>query len=285
MGSKLANKASTGLGISVQQYKTPLTTPSSALDSKSKAKTPSVDVDSQPSIIDDYQPVDVKANVDEKVATLESAAVHSEGGGSLVKPRLVKGGAGLWNFRLPVSFTVPSTATVVSAVIPCDVTSSVEWTSLSNLFSEYRLVGGHVAFSSGGVPIDMTSINNMLVLGYDPADGSALTSTRNGCELEQHKLFAAATVSNGAGAIVCTSLNSTKGAPLTFDFSTDTRRALSFNSSGNVNAAPGQWKSLPVAGSNPGLDGWIKPYLTCTGSASNALVGIIYYDVQVRARH
>jgi hypothetical protein len=185
-------------------------------------------------------------------------------------------------FSLPVSFAAANTAgTVCAATYPVDVTNSTEWAALSALYDEYRFVGGRLKWNllqPTAAAAGFTTADQMPVFAFDPQDNAALTSTRNGCEFAQHKLYACPNVSGVGGTL-------TNGTPLDFTWKTKPVTALSIDNSGNVTFTPGVWKKMPVAGSNAAYDGVLKFFCTnAQANGTNFVCGILYMDVEVRSR-
>ncbi len=182
---------------------------------------------------------------------------------------------------LPVSFSFVNTAAnTVAVAAAVDLTTSVEWTNLQALYDEYRFISGKTCWQaltpSAGVTPDV-----MPVMAWDPVDSTVLTNTRNGCELKHHKLYSFPNNSGGNGVVI-------GDRPMTFVYAPVKRSAMesvAINSSGNITAAPGMWKSLPTAGSNAAPDGYIKMYWTNgTAGLSAVVVGIHYWTVECRSR-
>lgn len=69
-------------------------------------------------------------------------------------------------------------------------TACTEWSTLAALFDEYKCTGGHCDFiySNATSAQAVAKIpNNIPVIGYDPSDGTALTSSVAVTQLAQHK--------------------------------------------------------------------------------------------------
>lgn len=180
---------------------------------------------------------------------------------------------------LPTSFTYSnSAANLVTGSINIDVSAVSEWASLQALYDEYRFDGAVVKFQTL-VASSGTTSDTMLVLAYDPTDSTVLNSTRAGCELSRHKLFALPNVA-GASGVIC------DGKPLTYSFSCSKNEAFAISSTGSLNYLPGAWKSLPNAGFNGAPDGCLKIHWANGGAISVPVVtGIFYYRVSFRSRN
>lgn len=181
---------------------------------------------------------------------------------------------------LPVSAGLTNGATnVLSGIVNVDPTASTEWSSLQQLYDEYRLVGGVIHFTTLTTAqlVGAATSDTMLVLCYDPVDNTALTNTRNGCELSQHKLFAFPV--SGSTAVA------PGASPYEFRWNVPLKEGVSVSSTGTLFTSPGVWKNLPSNGSNGSTDGFIKSYWTnAAASAANVIGMVIYYRIQFRSR-
>ncbi len=190
-------------------------------------------------------------------------------------------------FVLPISFAMQTTggAGILSAPLAVDVSTSTEWSSLAALFDEFRVLRGKMDFmvmapagaltTSGATTF---SPNSMLVLAWDPADATALTSTRGGCEIQQHQLYASSMRYAGAAG----SYSGVYEGKHSFHFQVAKYAELIMGGAPSTNASPGYWKQTVA----PGTDGWVKPYLqTLMGTLNdNSVGGILYLTVQLRCR-
>lgn len=188
-----------------------------------------------------------------------------------------------------MSTTVAGLTSAVVAVSPD--ANVAEWNAFAALYDEYRVHGGRVKFwvssqtlnptASGGLGVD-----NMFVMGWDPAGAASLASVREGCELAQHALFAPSLVLGDS-----TSLGAERfgyvlqgGKPLEFHWRTGKARALVVQS-GLLSYTPGAWKSIEAAGSN-NPDGSIKGFgqFASTGGVRTVISGVVYLDIEFRSR-
>ncbi len=186
---------------------------------------------------------------------------------------------------LPISVSFTMTSGLVSNSLAVNVTDSVEWPQLAALFDEYRLLGGRLDYTvqstAGSGP------DGMFGICWDPVDNAIPTGVRNIAEHKFHKLVGGSywgVPANGqrfgeSGFL----LQGCK--PLRFAFSTQHSKALAITATGSVDASPGMWKRLPVAGSNGSPDGWIKVYLSSAGTGTGpGAGGILYLEVELRVR-
>lgn len=168
--------------------------------------------------------------------------------------------------------------------------NSAEFGAFLLLYDEYRVRGGRVEYflpclspagGSAGVSQD-----SMHVMVYDSVDTTALTSVRNGCEYEQHKLIAPAPVLGTAtsSATMKWGFSNTTGKPFVFEFTTPQAGSMAISGGGSVTQSAGQWKSLNnVASNNP--DGCIKVYnVSDYSTAATTCTGVVHLDIQFRRR-
>ncbi len=196
-------------------------------------------------------------------------------------------------FTMPFSFSVTAATTGIvtgiTSVLPDANTS--EWAALAALYDEYKTHGGAVRFT---LPVQSPQPgtaglgpDNMFVMAWDPVDPTVLSSVRSGCELAQHKLLSPSLITSGVTdhKTAVFGFRCGDSAPFLFRWRTGPAAALAINSSGALNSTPGQWKLINAAGSNV-PDGYLKVYtsVSATGSATAAVVGVVYIDVEFRSR-
>lgn len=200
-----------------------------------------------------------------------------------------KGPAGLKPVRvtLPYSFTLSATSGVIST--PLSVTpdsNATEWAAFQTLYDQYRVIGGEVHYTCGyQTPPGSTSTDVLFsVMGYDPSDGAALTSVRQGTELAQHKLLAACPVSQATNTTALSFSFPTLGStPHLLRWRTGPVTQIGITS-GAITAATGQWKNINSSGNNS-PDGWLKFYGTTDLAATAVQVyGINRVFVEFRSR-
>lgn len=239
--------------------------------------------------LDDY--VDVKSG-----AVAAHAVIDSPIGGA-VKALLKKspGGkgrvTGMKPIRLRMPFSFSFNCAAGGAITPAGLavtpdSNTTEWAAIAALYDEYKVHGGEVAWANTyQTPAGANTVDAMgCVIAYDPVDSAALTGVRNGTELAQHQLkFAQATAPAATtSAAISMSFGRANGEPYRFKFAP--QAAFAGASTTSVQAAPGQWKQIAVAGSN-GNDGWLKYYGTSdNANAVLCVTGIVYVDVSFRAR-
>jgi hypothetical protein len=210
-----------------------------------------------------------------------------------------KGRKGLKPIRvvIPVSYTFLGATSGASSsaqtVVPD--TNTTEWSAFQALYDEYKVHGGTYKFfvpNSAPTPTGSGGLgtNEMLVMGYDPVDSTALTSVVNGCELSQHLLiapsfvgFAQATGTTTAGGELF-GYAAVGGKPFEFKWRTSPVQALSIQS-GAISQSPGSWKAIQASGSNS-PDGSLKMYsvLAASTGTRTAVCGVLYLDVEFRSR-
>jgi len=223
--------------------------------------------------------VDQQKEVDSKSSSVRVLRTPSQG---------LKGGIRPLRITLPISFQTANTAASKDAtVLSVDVTTSVEWSALSSLYDIYRLRGGRMRFTATNTSaaLPAAASDTMLVVGWDPSDGTALTSTRNGCELAQHVLFVSPSNDTSGGVVVADGFSKFTCVPLDFSFKTEAVSEITISAAGAVSSTPGMWKQVPAAGSNAAVDGYLKFYVY-NGLANSATStwGILFLDVELRSR-
>lgn len=273
---------------------------STSVDSKSTNQTAS----------DDFVLVKVKAaDMKKATAVVQTAVDYSSAGAgnkdakastaTATKPlgllRRVTAGTGLkyglkpLTIVLPISVQVSNTsASVCAAVLPVDVSASAEWSSLQQLYDQYRFKRGCIKmlyFANGNSFTPPSSLSDtMFVVAWDPVDQSALTSVRQGAELAQHRLSAPPVATQSGTAIQFSGTNPYDAAGTAFKFA-PVNKVMAITASGTVNESPGCWKELPNSGSNGSPDGVLKFY-NYNGLANGvAVVGaILFVEVELRSR-
>jgi hypothetical protein len=131
---------------------------------------------------------DSKFDKSTPVAPASHPLVAAMASGSLTLPKV--------KVRVPlaVAFTTNGSG-IAAGTVSVDPTTVSEASALDTLWSECRVLGGDLQFSVFGGAV------GQFVLAYDPASNTALTSTVNGCQFAQHKLFVSdSSLSSGATA-------------------------------------------------------------------------------------
>ncbi len=219
-----------------------------------------------------FDPKVLKLGIDRQVHMARDAMARVSGNRPLV-------------IKLPISVTMSvATSGVLAAALPIDVTASTEFTSLAALFDEYKLLSGDIRFNvtayNTGVGTTADADKGMMVMGYDPAEGSPLTSVRNGCELSHHALYGSM-ATNGSAAV---QFSTAAGHPHRFSFYPPKGVLAAINSNVQYLAAD-EW--VPTTSSQTNLYwGYLKTYFqtSYSGTTQNALVGILTLDVAFRCR-
>lgn len=186
---------------------------------------------------------------------------------------------------LPVSYSMAvNTSGVLAAVFPMDPTAASEFSSLAALFDEYKLISASFKFNfacnNTATGTAATNDNVMAVIAFDPAEGTPLTSVRNGTELWNHKLFGSP-ASNGT---LATQFSRSNGEPHSMEYKPPHGVLAAINS--NVQyAAAGEWVPT-ISTQNVLYWGYKKTYYqtSYTGTTQNALCGICYYRLAFRSR-
>jgi hypothetical protein len=183
--------------------------------------------------------------------------------------------------RRPVKFrqvlsgllAVTVTSGEFKGFITLDASLYNEWSSLSALFDEYRVLNAHMDFVYNELRAVVPTVNSMLVCAYDPTDSTALTSTAAGCEYAVHRLYVPDTV-NAAGDKRGTTTYH-KGEPWTFSVTIPKDVMYS------TTAVGGQW--LPTAAPLP--YGYLKFYaVTSITTATNVMNYMVRLEVEFRSR-
>lgn len=194
---------------------------------------------------------------------------------------------------VPYSFGLNSiTGGQVSGVVNVAVDfNTVEWADIAGLWDEYRVTGGDVYYiptykpaapGSSGLSPDQAAF----VMVYDPVDNTPLTSVRNGYEYSQKDVRVPSLV-GGAAAMTSATMNmgfcAANGKPYHWRFSVQAAKALAINSTGQVAAGPGVWKSVLASGNN--VDGFLKVYgFSDFAGVSSAVSGFVTLGIELRMR-
>jgi hypothetical protein len=177
----------------------------------------------------------------------------------------------LW---LPVPFVNTATVTsgVVNTVISVDPSTVTESSSLATLYDECRVHQARVRLNYQNVAAPNPSVDgSMLVVGYDPASATALTSVANGCELSLHKLFGVEFAALGGSTPTMH-----EGNPYVFDFKVP-KGVLLESGFGDGGYVP--------TGTSVSY-GYLKFFhIGNIITAINVGGGIMYLDVEYRSRH
>jgi len=186
-----------------------------------------------------------------------------------------------------VAFTTTAGGVVSTAVRVLADANAAEWTAMTALYDEYRVLGGKFMFQPAyQTPAGAFTPDTVLaVMAYDPVDGTALSSVRNGSELSQHVLCASQPASQATNSTaLSSSFGHASGKLYAFKFTTQGMNAFTATTTTTVEPI-GQWKIMNAAGSNSS-DGWLKYYGTSDIAAAgvSAVVGILYLDVEFRSR-
>lgn len=207
----------------------------------------------------------------------------------------LKAGLGNRPIRLRLTAEVTITTIVTTGVTTTVViggntnqispSDSTEYGSVAALFDEFKCMGGHVDFLyKNPNTFDLTTAadlktNSMPVIAYDTDNGTALTSTEQGCQLAQHELLNPVMVAtSGGGAAFVNALVPAEGTRHHFKFRVPTGTMIG----GSVITIGDQWQT--TAGT-PSPVGFLKFYHV--GSSITATVagrGIFYYDAEFRCK-
>jgi hypothetical protein len=195
---------------------------------------------------------------------------------------------------IPYSFSQTAASTgIVNSVTVLQVDSNTtEWAAAIALYTQFKVHGGVVKYflvsPSQAQPSGGLSPDNAFTMCYDPANSTALSSVRQGCESTYHDLRVPSYTTNTAatgpnpGGTAVWGYHSANGKPYTLKF--QCKGAMQIVS-GAVNETPGMWQACASSGSNPG-QGFIKSYgqfATNTGNYT-AVCGFIFVDVEFRNR-
>jgi hypothetical protein len=244
---------------------------------------------------------------DSKGDPLESRAAANAAQLKLVKSNLASMyGTKAVPFRLAISFGINSSGVTTSpapfaaytradGVLGITPTVSVEWPDMMALFDEFRVVKGKMLFNNTftspemtpGLGVSLTLAPDLaMVLAFDPADGVNLTSLRNGCEIEQHKMFGSVVTDNRVSSFSTrVQYERTDARPLEFDFHIPKGDAI-FPASGLVSAADGVWLPTATSVTSVVYTGYIKQFsqTNLTTAVSLCSFGVLYLDILVRCR-
>jgi hypothetical protein len=158
-----------------------------------------------------------------------------------------------------------------------------DWNALLALYDEYKC--SHISIKWGNYNLNNPGVNSDMIVAYDPADGTALTSVAAGATLSHHLLSAptqALSISNSAPVFAYAKNN---GVPYKLDVKLRADTALAVSSGvGSIVALPDTWTILASAGANIPL-GWLRTYSTTTQvNGVTVLSGVIVYTCSFRSR-
>jgi hypothetical protein len=165
------------------------------------------------------------------------------------------------------------------------LTDLLEYASLIELFDEYRFVSAkyrfHVPCPTPTLVLATSTFDPQLVIGFDPADATALTSVALGTQLQYHKLIGARTIATPATGTYVGVFGRADNEPYELEWHYRNDEAVTGN--GGV-VAPGMWKSTQ-GNINTFPDGTLKPfYLSGETTVKVCVTGILYAMVEFRAR-
>ncbi len=200
----------------------------------------------------------------------------------------VKAGLGDRPIRLRLTAAFALTATVTSGVVNTVTIGgsatgrinpgqdSSEWSAVSSLFDEVKVLGGHITFTyTNSVPTTAaTQVNNagdpLPIIGYD-VDSTSVVGSVAMAQLSQHKAIAPLVTGSGAATITSPTLH-------TFKYHIPRGTAVDLANS----VIPGtEWQSVQQMDNV----GYIKFYhVGVTTTAVTVGNGVHYYDVELRCR-
>jgi hypothetical protein len=180
-------------------------------------------------------------------------------------------------FAITTTVTSGVTNTVTIATISNAINPSfaTEWSSLSALFEEYRIFGGHCKFNYiNRIESISASINSGTIpcMAYDADDATSATSTLLLTQTAQHRLYST-WVGTATQAVA-------PAAGITHEFSFHIPKGDATGGSG-TNIPGTQWN--PVAAVT--THGYLKFFhQAAVVTAIDTGAGIIYYDLEFRCR-
>ncbi len=208
---------------------------------------------------------------DDKKTSSERGQVSSRNAGPALALSASMGALKLPNVRVrvPLSLTFSSNGGGVAAgAQSVDPTAVSEASALDTLWSECRCLGGKYCFYPNANSMNAQQI----VLAYDPAGSSALSSTVQGAQFAQHELYSLPGLETTAGnAQTVAVLQNAKSLEFSFKVPKGIKEGTTFGAD--------QWSTTGTSTSY----GYVKVY--AVGVASTPLLqGILYLDLEYRSR-
>jgi hypothetical protein len=164
------------------------------------------------------------------------------------------------NFTGTFTTVAATDNTTVINIKPAD---STEWSSLTNIWDEMIVDGGHFDFTVG-LTTNFTTTNgaNRAVVCYDPLDSTALGSLSNGLQHQQHFQFGTACNIMGTNLLPVATTRHYKDATGVYRFRWKTPRANARQASAAANFGH-EWSSTADTGD---FYGFLKFYIPQGGN-------------------
>ena len=173
---------------------------------------------------------------------------------------------------------------VMANVIAVDPQITAEFSSLSALFDEYRVLGGVYKFNTlAVVPNTAAATDPFAIVVYEPSDATAPTSVATSLTKQQHMLVPMPVV---AGVGVAGAVLAGVTQHVTKEFRWAVPPGIILTSSGSAAANPtSTWQNTTSAAGTYYPYGWLKAYGTAlTPVSTTGLCGYQEYHCEFRCR-
>jgi len=239
-----------------------------------KSNAPSKDVKTA-AVIDDYVKVEPKSNDAKTSASGSAGAISSQMKAVLSTVKFGQYKKKAFRIKLyeSISFNTNG-AGLITGTVPLDPSTITEFSSVAQLFDEFRVVSGVYKFGVLAAMVNGgTNLQSFIVVAYDPTDGTALTSLVAGCQLETHLLVRKPIFSGGAAIL--------NPADKLHSLRVKVPSGVLTGVGTPVTVGASAWQ--PTAGT-PQPYGWFKAYGDNLGATATGFSGVMVFDVEFRMR-